>query len=327
MMETNNSLVSIIVPVYNVAEYVFRCLESLAAQTYSPIEIIVVDDGSTDGCAKICDDFARDKEQFTVIHQFNAGLSAARNTGLNYCHGKYITFVDSDDSVEPDFVSELLKCITEKRADIAVCGIDVLNESGKKVDHQVLRPHVLTSFEAMDCLAKRENGLYTVVWNKLYSSNLWRDLRFPEGRQHEDTFVMHRLYHQANCVAFTDKVLYNYLLRSQSIMHKEYSVSNLDEVEAFCDRVDYCREQGVMGACMDTAMYFAIGALAHGYAVLDCKDGEIQRRLQECRLLVLYAYEGSKHWLSRKTKLVMFIFRLSPWLFVGFYRIHLLMKK
>lgn len=326
MIKADSDLVSVIVPVYNVSEQLTRCLESLAAQTYSPIEFIVVDDGSTDGCAKICDDFARDRKNFIVIHQFNAGLSAARNKGLDYCHGKYITFVDSDDSVEPDFVSSLLKCITEEQADIAVCGVDVFNESGKKIDHQVLQPHVLTPFEAMDCLAKRENGLYTVVWNKLYSSSLWRDLRFPEGKQHEDTFVIHRLYHQARCVAFTDKVLYNYLIRSKSIMHKKYSVSNLDEVEAFCDRVNYCRAQGVPGACMDTAMYFAVGALAHGYAVLDCKNVEVHRRLQECRALVIQAYEGSKRRLSQRTRLTMYIFRFFPWLFVGLYRIFLSMK-
>lgn len=238
-------LVSIIVPVYNVAPYLRECFDSIVGQTYGNLEVIVVDDGSTDGCAAICDEYAEKDARFRVVHQPNRGLSAARNVGLNDARGEYISFIDSDDVTSSMFLSELVWGILQSNADVAQCGFStrlsqvVSTEIGKPTFNQLKKSaqfDVITGREASERLQFDSTGSYTVVWNKLYRRYLFKNLRFPDGHQHEDEFVSYKIWWAAEKAAITNMRLYGYRQRSDSTMNKGFSRKSLDVIDALAQR-------------------------------------------------------------------------------------------
>ncbi len=238
--QTDNPLVSVIVPVYNVEAYVGECLTSIEQQTYPHLQIIVIDDGSTDGSAELCDSHAVHDERIEVVHQANAGLSAARNAGLECACGDFLAFVDSDDVVSPVFI----ECLLAQNADIAQCTFCT------EQSRLILSASACGAFERMsgheasERLQEDSVGTYTVVWNKLYKRTLFDGVRFPEGRQHEDEFVTYRLLWQADTVATCESPLYYYRSRAESIMGQGADKRNLDAMEALEERVAFYREQG-----------------------------------------------------------------------------------
>lgn len=246
--------VTIIVPVYNVRAYVGECVESLLSQTYTNLEIILVDDGSTDGSGAVCDEYAKKDGRVRVIHQENQGLSGARNTGLDHAEGEYIAFVDSDDCVMSAFVIKLYKLLRKYHADIAVCGYvrepekacrqakrrcgnfgETKNKSqnDKCVINTANAPKIIndtrvtTLCMSSEQMLRRWHGRYkryeTVTWNKLYSASVLnggadsRKIRFPQGRKHEDVLTSHLIVENANRVVLTTQVLYHYRSRAGSI--------------------------------------------------------------------------------------------------------------
>lgn len=221
----NQSLISIIVPVYKVEKYLRRCLDSIAAQTYTNFEVILVDDGSPDHCGEICDEYASNDIRFRVIHQKNKGLSAARNTGIEACLGDYIMFVDSDDYIESNMCEVLLQSAIQNKAQLAVCGFRLVYEEDKNGD-LICPPDILVSGKeaAIWCLGPKSSVYLVVVWNKLYQRNLFENktcrVRFPEGFIHEDEFVSYKLFYLADRVAMIEQPLYNYLQRAGSITHQ-----------------------------------------------------------------------------------------------------------
>ena len=240
-------LVSIIVPVYQVVSYLAECLDSLLAQTHANLEIILVDDGSTDGSSELCDAYAGRDGRIRVIHQENAGLSAARNAGLDAALGSYLSFVDSDDAVNPFFIEMLLRL----HADIAQCGFCTNDDELMRVPdgapdaldgENVVGDEVrLTGRDTCEALARDKTGAYTVVWNKLFRRELFETLRFPEGKQHEDEFVTWKTLWAAHSVAVLNIPLYFYRQRSESIMGRGVTNRSLDAIEALQERRDfYC---------------------------------------------------------------------------------------
>ncbi len=238
--QTDSPLVSIIVPIYNVEAYVGECLASIEQQSYPYLQIIVIDDGSTDGSAALCDGHAAHDERIEVVHQANAGLSAARNAGLERVCGDFLAFVDSDDVVSPAFI----ECLLAQDADIAQCAFCT------EQSRLVLSPNACAAFEHMDGHEASERlqedsvGTYTVVWNKLYKRTLFDGVRFPEGRQHEDEFVTYHLLWEADTVAACESPLYFYRQRAESIMGQGTDERSLDAMEALEERVAFYREQG-----------------------------------------------------------------------------------
>ena len=235
-----SDLVSIIVPVYNVAPYVTECLDSILGQTYPHIEVLVVDDGSTDDSGAVCDMVAARDERVRVIHQANAGLSAARNAGLEIARGDYIAFVDSDDAVSPRFLEALLST----RADIAQCVFctDVRSLCAGPVAYGCkdrLDRRMYAERASQDA-----SGAYTVVWNKLYRASLLREVRFPVGRQHEDEYVTYRLAWSAQDIAVLPYPLYFYRQRLGSTMATGFTPRSLDAFSALEGRAAFYREQG-----------------------------------------------------------------------------------
>lgn len=218
-MKSIEDLISIVVPVYNVADYLNECVDSLLAQKYKDVEIILVDDGSTDNSGKICDEYSKKNRIIRVIHQKNGGLSAARNKGLSVAKGKYICFVDSDDYVLPGYLDEMLKVVKKKNADICVCGFGETIPQEKTISGQDATIQFLTKQENLDILA----------WNKLYRLSIFKnfDITYPEGKNNEDNLTTYKLYAHANKVSYIAKSLYYYRERENSITKKTKEVERL----------------------------------------------------------------------------------------------------
>lgn len=242
MRKCKGALVSIIVPVYQVREYINDCVESLIRQTYTNLEILMIDDGSTDGSGEICDTYANKDDRIRVIHQDNQGLSAARNTGLNQVKGDYIVFVDSDDVVRPDYVEKLYSMMHRYQADIAACAyIRVAAKGLGSVDDILDNLPEKAVCMTSEQMLRQWHGKYkkweTVVWNKMYrrkvlgGANGMNEIRFPIGRRHEDVLTSHLIVANAERIVLTTRKLYLYRIRSDSIttgrITKEYRKQNL----------------------------------------------------------------------------------------------------
>lgn len=239
-------LISVIVPIYNVEEYLKRCVESIQQQSYKNLEIILVDDGSPDKCGEMCDMFCEGDKRVRVIHQLNGGLSAARNTGINNAKGEYLIFIDSDDYISYDMIEKLYEALERHAAEIAVCGYDLVYEGGnveKTTFNQESEVQVLTGTEATKRLMNDLEPTMVVAWNKLTKISLWRTMRFPVGKQHEDDFTTYRLLYQADKVVLINEQLYHYFQRANSIIGRGFSEKSLHKVEAYNESRSYFRNK------------------------------------------------------------------------------------
>ncbi|MEY8872421.1 glycosyltransferase family 2 protein [Francisella philomiragia] len=217
-------LLSIIIPIYNTQEYLVRCLDSVINQSYKNLEIILVNDGSTDNSLDICENYVKKDSRIKIINKNNGGLSSARNAGLDICKGDYISFIDSDDWVSLDYIEILYKNIIDNNADISIINsIKVKSQSDFNFKEQKNIPHTyLSSIEfAFD------NTLPVIACAKLYKIELFENLRFTNYIIFEDEDIMYRLYSQANKVVYSDYVCYFYLQRSDSIIASRMSKNNL----------------------------------------------------------------------------------------------------
>ena len=211
-----DELISIIVPVYKVEQYLIKCVSSLQAQTHSNIEIILVDDGSPDKCGEICDRLKEADSRIRVIHKQNGGLSDARNAGLDVAQGEYVGFVDSDDWVEPEMYEKMLSSLQENQADIAICCIEKVFKDKSQIQ-DVRRDHVYTNRKALYELIN-DKSVNNFAWNKLYKKDLFLGLRYPVGRIFEDLLFTYKLFERANRVTHLNSVYYHYLRRDDSIL-------------------------------------------------------------------------------------------------------------
>lgn len=236
-----NSTISIIVPVYNIEQFLDRCIDSIINQSHRDLEIILVDDGSTDNSGMLCDEWALRDSRIVVIHKRNGGLSDARNAGLKIASGKYIGFVDSDDWIAPRMYELLLDSISESNSDLAVCAVLMKWDTGKE---ELLAPQInciLDSEEAQLELL-RENILKQPVWNKLYKKNAIQDIMFEAGKAHEDVYWTYRVIGRAKKISVIDYVGYLYYQRNDSIMGMNYSTKRLDAIQAYCNRYEYYKQ-------------------------------------------------------------------------------------
>lgn len=219
-----NPKVSIIVAAYNIENFIERCLESIQSQTYSNIEIIIVDDGSTDATSKYCDEFCKTEPRARVIHQKNKGLSEARNIGVKESTSEYIVFVDGDDMLSGDYVKKLLEATLKNRADIAVCGFIMFPSD--KSEHP--KNKTISGEEAAIELFTEMDNYQLVSWNKLYKKSLFIDIKFPAGKKHEDNLTTYKLLAAAKKVTFISDALYYYAKRDDSIMSSESLKEHLE---------------------------------------------------------------------------------------------------
>ncbi|MBO4894986.1 MAG: glycosyltransferase [Clostridia bacterium] len=244
-MNDYSSMISVIIPVYKVEPYLRRCVDSVIAQTYKNLEIILVDDGSPDNCGRICDEYALKDSRIKVIHQENRGQSAARNIGLDNATGDYIGFVDSDDYIEPNMYEKLYESLSINNADISICNFEQVGSLNKVIlADSPITDELLTKQDAFSKLTDKRLWYYLVIWNKLYKKNIFSSLRFPEGKICEDNYIIHEVFDNAETIVSVKEILYYYFYRADSITYSPPTVKDLDSIEAFYNRIVFFEKNG-----------------------------------------------------------------------------------
>ena len=201
-------LVSVIVPVYNVKNYLGRCVDSILSQTYSNLEVILVDDGASDGSGRICDDYAARDSRVRVIHKENGGLSSARNAGIDVARGVWLEFVDSDDWIEPDAVENMLSLALEENAELVIAGRwDVRAKTGEKRPGLCPKKREVVPAEEVVSRIFRWDNCDSSACDKLFARRLFREARFPMGVVTEDVPIMYKIVLDAGTVVFLDNCL------------------------------------------------------------------------------------------------------------------------
>lgn len=236
----NKDLISVIVPVYKVEQYLDRCVQSIVGQTYRNLEIILVDDGSPDNCGAMCDAWAEKDSRIQVIHKENGGLSDARNAGMAAATGGYIAFVDSDDWIHRDFLSAMHREIWDKESQIAACDVCFIQPGEPEPMADSASEGQL--FSAEDALATLLRGetFRAVAWNKLYARSVLEGECFPVGKLHEDEFFTYRILAKAARLVYLPVPMYFYLQRSGSIM-RSASIRHLDSLDAYLERLEFLK--------------------------------------------------------------------------------------
>lgn len=234
----SKGLVSVVVPVYNISEHLGRCLESLASQTYEEIEVLLIDDGSTDESPKICLDYVERFDNFRYFRKENGGLSDARNFGIEKGRGEFVSLVDGDDYVASDFIELLVKAIDSDGVDISVCSYQTV--CGGCCFPYRIESETVSGVDAMKRLIAEQRLVDVVAWNKLYRKTLFDSIRYPVGKLHEDVFTTYRLFADSQLVRYIDSPAYRYVQRGGSIMasmsRKRLEVLDAEnEMRALCD--------------------------------------------------------------------------------------------
>lgn len=246
LIDKHMDLISIVVPIYNVGKYLKRCIESVINQSYKNLQIILVDDGSTDGSGEICDTYAQNDSRIEVIHKKNGGLSEARNVGIDVAVGEYIAFIDSDDWIRSDYVEALKRAIDIGKTKISACAY--------------LKTFQKTITENKDNICRISNCME--IWNineayqhlflnrridnsacaKLYARDLFKNIRYPVGKLYEDQFVTYKLFHISQGVTFINSQMYFYFDRPGSIQNEQFTDKKMDELEAATGCVEFIHE-------------------------------------------------------------------------------------
>lgn len=241
-------MISVIVPVYNVEKYLERCVKSIAAQTYKDLEILLIDDGSTDKSGKMCDDFQQTDSRIKAFHKQNGGLSDARNYGIEHSAGEFISFVDSDDYIDEKMLETLHRLITENDADLAVCSAMDVFEGKEVTQVKEIKEFNLNKVESYKYML-RGDGIPSAC-NKLYKRQTVGDVRFPAGKLYEDGFFTPQILKRVEKTAVTSKPMYYYFRRADSITTKPFRKGDLDVIEAY----DKCVKQ-VKELCPEALPY------------------------------------------------------------------------
>lgn len=247
-LPTTSPLVSIIVPVFNVSAYLPTCVDSILAQSHRNLEVVLVDDGSTDASGELCDDYARRDPRARAIHQSNQGLSVARNVGVAASHGEWVTFVDSDDWIDTSFISQLLSLAGQTATDAVTCRHHRVHDLAVAAEPPTADAATRV-FDPITVLLEFLGPDYPTITSacgKLFNRALLEGIEFPPGRKHEDEFVTYRLLHKAQRTAMTSAALYYYRQRPGSIMRSGFDLAaRRDALEAFRQRAEFFHEVGL----------------------------------------------------------------------------------
>lgn len=283
----NKTKISVVVPIYNVEKYLKKCIDSVLSQTYSNIEIILVDDGSTDNSPTICDEYAKKDDRIRVIHKCNGGLSDARNVGMDYATGDLLSFIDSDDYIAEDMLETLFIQMIEEDSDMAICNFLYVDENGECIKERnvyfPIQDGVFTKEEILTQTAQAHFAPYTAATNKLYKRSLYNNIKFPIGKTIEDAFVAHEIVDQCSRISCTSKPLYYYVQRHNSIMSIKFNLERLDGVEAFAKRAEYAVEKDNLVLAV-FSVRLMIAWMIKGLRSIE-RTREFKFRFRELRLL------------------------------------------
>lgn len=234
-------LISIIIPVYNAENYIARCLDTVINQTYKNLQIIIINDGSTDKSGDICREYAQKDNRIEYYYQANAGQAVARNKALDQMTGDYVAFVDADDYVSYDFVEMLYSELKKNSAQIAICDYLRTNRLDEKITicNTLNKINVITGKELLYWFVDQDPVMTDVLWNKLFCGDLFQDIRFPEGKIYEDFLVCDKLLMETSRVVYIEKKMYFYFINPKSTTKKSWSLKSMDILEQLEKRAEF----------------------------------------------------------------------------------------
>ena len=273
-------LISVIVPVYNVEENLPRCVESILAQTYENLEVLLVDDGTKDNSGAICDDFARQEDRVKVIHKENGGLSSARNAGIDAAAGEYLAFVDSDDWIEPDMYTQMMALMEESAVKLVCAGRwDVSSETGEKTLGLCPAEREAISGEELAGRIFRWENVDSAAWDKLYHRSLFDAIRYPLGVICEDVPTTYRIALKAGKAAMLPKPMYNYYHRPGSITASAVSEKTFHLSRHTAEIYPYIRDH--YPEIADPARYLRVRSLAYTLLTLEVSGEKAREKFRE----------------------------------------------
>lgn len=280
-----DSLISVIVPVYNAETSIRRCVDSLLEQTYTKIEIILIDDGSLDSSGAICDEYARNHSNIRVTHKENGGPASARDYGIEMASGEYIGFVDSDDYVYPEMYEHLWSALRTAGTELAICGFDCVNSDESIVeDYAAYNPIQQGIFSAKELLPRivQTNGwAYVVPWNKLYHRNLIDSSFFPIGKYYEDEYgIAQLLYRAKKIVCLSSSEYHYYYMRKGGQTESAAVITQLDALEALYHRCMFYHEHGLDELIYDNRTII-LRELEKYYVCFEQRDSAVRFRLKQ----------------------------------------------
>lgn len=302
-----SSLVSIIVPVYNVEKYLARCIDSLINQTYKNLEIILVNDGSPDNSGTICDEYAAKDNRVQVVHKNNGGLSSARNAGLDICTGEYVCFIDSDDFISAYFVEYMLEKMVTYNCEIVKCSF-VKGTKNAFVGEDV---------ENDECLVISGNEAtysrhYSVIaCDKMYKSSLFKNVRFPLVKKNEDEAIYYQLAYAVKSVCITKRVLYYYFMSDNSIMRNDKE-QDFTFMEIFRDRIQFFKQLNESELCSKSYCKYLLSLLyVYSYSKFRKINADNCKMLHsEIKIVISHILKSKHSGLFFKT--IALIFKFAP---------------
>ena len=279
-----NPLISVLVPIFNSEKELRKCLDSIINQTYKNLEIILVNDGSTDKCGEICDEYAQKDSRIKVIHQENRGIASTRNVCLNNATGEYIAFVDSDDSILSDMCKDMLAKSLETDADMVVCDFENVYPEDMPKENTPIIPFEEGEILPVDYVRKVSGehcGALSIVWNKLYKKHLFDNVKYPDGKIHEDDATIHRICHNCKKIFYIKKAYYLYHKNRDGIMHKKFSAKRLDSTDAILDRINFFTDNDYPDSMIYNSELFLINDFISSIRNLDKKSKKDRRAIKE----------------------------------------------
>lgn len=306
-------LISVVVPVYKVEDYLSRCIDSILAQTFTDFELILVDDGSPDNCGEICERYAEKDDRIKVIHQMNGGLSSARNTGIEWAlknsESEWITFIDSDDWIHPRYLELLYRANIENNTSVSICGFIRTEQDEPYISEEKF---ISVETSTQDFFINNNVNAVT-AWGKLYKISDFKDIRYPNGKLHEDEFTTHKILFKYEKFSFIEAEMYYYYTNPVGIMNSTWSAKRLDVIDAVKSQCEFFKEKNL------TKIYdFCVKKY------ILCLDNQIKNiaKSNDSKLIKTYMPKLKKElrrYLHKQNKNERFTIKEDPWIYESAY--------
>lgn len=294
-------MISVITPVYNSKSFLSQSIESILNQSYSDFELILVDDGSTDGSSELCDSYAWKDDRIIVIHQANQGQAAARNRALDICKGEYIAFADSDDYIHPCMLEILFNNLIKKCADVSVCNYIVGNSTSHSWERKPLTLKEYSGKEFIKLSFLNRTGKSWILCDKLFKRSCFDNIRLPEGRINEDNATVYKIIYNAKKVVDCDAVLYYYFTNQDSTVNQSFKLKHLDYLLVLEEMIEFFTEHNEP-ELLDWANKSYLFSLAEMYTKVKkyCSSPQTEAELKR-KLSKHYKQEKSKYPIDMET--------------------------
>lgn len=317
---------SVIVPVYSAEKYITKCLDSILSQTFTDFELLLVDDGSSDRCGEICDQYAKMDKRIKVFHKDNGGVSNARNLGLSKADGAYIAFVDPDDYIDKDMFKDTITYLQKTDGDIVCFEVCEVKKSRNKIGYHFDENKIMTGREALNFIL--EDVIDNSPCNKIYKKEVWHNVSFPHGRRYEDVATIYRTFAQAAKVVYFKKALYYYIKHEGSATAVNFDFQRRYECfTGYKERLDFALKKNLdaVMACRKLAVETALATLTAFYAKES--DGYLQKAGEIKKFISENIRELQNVRLKTKHRFLLFSFVHCPSLHKIYAKLSALSKK